>query len=209
MNMAQMYKNDLGRKLFAQIGMVEEEHVTQYESLKDPNCTWLEQWVMHEYTECYLYYSAWQDESDEYIRNIWEEHYYMECSHLKRACECLEKYGNMKCKEVLPKPEFPTLLKFGENIDYIKEVLKTVDVTSSNEEYVNIYDLDDDHRFFTHNQMTIHCPDCEAGHLVINKHIKKFNKDYRFEVGKHPVEELQNRKQDNVCVGRCKDCKDC
>jgi len=36
MNMAQMYKNNLGRKLFSEIAMVEEEHVTQYESLKDP-----------------------------------------------------------------------------------------------------------------------------------------------------------------------------
>ena len=70
MNMAQMYKNDLGRRMFAEIGMVEEEHVTQYESLKDPTCTWLEQWVMHEYTECYLYYSMYEDESDEYIKNI-------------------------------------------------------------------------------------------------------------------------------------------
>ncbi len=39
MNIAQWYKNDLGRQLYAEIGMVEEEHVTQYESLKDPTCT--------------------------------------------------------------------------------------------------------------------------------------------------------------------------
>ena len=205
MNMAQMYKNDLGRKLFAEIGMVEEEHVTQYESLKDPNCTWLEQWVMHEYTECYLYYSAWQDESDEYIKSIWEEHYYMECSHLKRACECLEKYGKMDISEVLPKPEFPKLLAFGENIDYVREVLKTVNVTSDKEEYINIFDLPDNHRFFKYNHYINIAPDCEAGHLVIEKHIKKFNKDYRFEVAKHPIAELQNRKEDNTCVGRITD----
>ena len=73
MNMAQMYKNDAGRRLFAEIGMVEEEHVTQYESLKDPTCSWLEQWVMHEYTECYLYYSAFEEETDEYIKSIWKD----------------------------------------------------------------------------------------------------------------------------------------
>ena len=59
MNISQWYKNDLGRKLYAEIGLIEEQHVTQYESLKDPNCTWLEQWVLHEYTEAYLYYSAY------------------------------------------------------------------------------------------------------------------------------------------------------
>lgn len=205
MNMAQMYKNDLGRKLFAEIGMVEEEHVTQYESLKDPNCTWLEQWVMHEYTECYLYYSAWQDETDEYIKGIWEEHYYMECAHLKKACECLEKYGNMKCSDVLPKPEFPKLLVFGENIEYIRNVILTVDVTSVLEDYVNINKLDDDHRFFAYNNYFINKEETTPSHMVIEKHIKKFNKDYRFEVAPNPIPELQNRKEDNVCVGRCKE----
>ena len=51
MNIAQWYKNDLGRKLYAEIAMIEEAHVTQYESLKDPNLSWLEQWVMHEYCD--------------------------------------------------------------------------------------------------------------------------------------------------------------
>ena len=204
MNMAQMYKNDLGRKLFAEIGMVEEEHVTQYESLKDPNCTWLEQWVMHEYTECYLYYSAWQDETDEYIKEIWEEHYYMECAHLKKACECLEKFSDITCKDVLPKPEFPQLLVFGENQEYIRKVILTADTTSVLEEYININKLDDDHRFFHHNKNFIGNEEDTPSHQVIEKHIKKFNKDYRFETSPNPLEELQNRKSDNVCVGRCK-----
>lgn len=39
MNVSSLYKNDIGRKLYLEIGMVEEEHVTQYSSLKDPRCT--------------------------------------------------------------------------------------------------------------------------------------------------------------------------
>jgi len=202
MNVSQLYKNDLGRKLFSEIAMVEEEHVTQYESLKDPNCTWLEQWVMHEYTECYLYYSMMQDESDENIKRIWEEHYEMECAHLKRACECLEKYGNISTSEVLPNAEFPELLKFGENIDYIRKVLETVNVTAELEDYINVEKLDND-RFCKHNTIINNCPECVASHLVINKHIDKFKKDYRFEVDKHPIEDLQDRKNDNYCVGLC------
>ena len=205
MNMSQMYKNDLGRKLFAEIGMVEEEHVTQYESLKDPNCTWLEQWVMHEYTECYLYYSAWQDETDEDIKSIWQEHYYMECAHLKKACECLEKYSDLTINDVLPKPSFPKLLSFGSNIEYIRQVLfNTVNITSDMENYVDINSLDDSHRFFEYNNLINNAPDSEPGHMVINKHIKKFEQDFRFETEKNPIKELQNRKKDNTCVGRCK-----
>ena len=60
--------------------MIEEAHVSQYESLKDPNLSWLEQWVMHEYCECWLYYSAMNDERDENIKKIWTEHYKMDRS---------------------------------------------------------------------------------------------------------------------------------
>ena len=42
--------------------MVEEQHVTQYGGLMDPNCTWLENLLLHEYTECYLYDSFYEDE---------------------------------------------------------------------------------------------------------------------------------------------------
>ena len=45
-----------------------------------------------------------------------------------------------------------------------------------------------------------------ASHLVINKHIEKFKKDYRFEVDKHPIEDLQDRKEDNISVGRPQNC---
>ena len=57
MNVGSFYTSDLGRKLYQEIGLVEEDHVTQYGSLINPNQTWLENLLMHEYTECYLYYS--------------------------------------------------------------------------------------------------------------------------------------------------------
>jgi len=204
MNMAQMYKNDYGRKLFAEIGMVEEEHVTQYESLKDPNSTWLEMWVMHEYTECYLYYSMYEDESDEYIKNIWKEHYEMECSHLKIACQMLEKYENKTAKQVCPQLEFPKLLSFGGNVDYIRKVIMTANLTSRNEEYIDINKLSDDDRFFRYNCM-INAPEKDVpSHVVIEKYIKKNKEDYRSQKKNHPLKELQDRKNDNICVGRKK-----
>ena len=42
MNIGGFYASDLGRRLYQEIGMVEEEHVSQYESLKNTNETWLE-----------------------------------------------------------------------------------------------------------------------------------------------------------------------
>ncbi len=202
MNMAQMYKNNLGRKLFSEIAMVEEEHVTQYESLKDPNQTWLEQWLMHEYTECYLYYSVMLDESDEYIKRIWEEHFEMEVAHLQKVAELLERYEKKKVKDVCPEPEFPTLLKFGENKEYIRKVLaETAGYTCNLEDYVVANTLTDDNRFFRHLQLVNGNPEKVASHLVINQYIDKFGKDYRYEDKANPIKALQNRKQDNTTVG--------
>ena len=39
---------------------------------------------MNEYTECYLYYSCYEDETDERIKKIWEMHFEQEVAHLDR-----------------------------------------------------------------------------------------------------------------------------
>ena len=87
MNQAAFYQNKLGRQLYTEIGMIEEQHVTLYGGLKDTTSTWLEDLLMHEYTECYLYYSLWQDETDRYVKKVWEEHFNDELKHLHVAAE--------------------------------------------------------------------------------------------------------------------------
>ena len=131
MNVSGFYHNDLGRKLFSEIAMIEEQHVSGYESLKDPNLSWLEQWVMHEYTECYLYYSAYEDESDPYIKNIWLNHSEEELTHLKIAAEMLYKYEGREWEQLfISGSEFPSLIKLKSNKDYIREVIKSVRLTT-------------------------------------------------------------------------------
>ena len=48
MNLGAFYKNQMGRELYAEIGMVEEQHVSQYGSLIDPNASMCEDMLMHE-----------------------------------------------------------------------------------------------------------------------------------------------------------------
>ncbi len=206
MNIAQWYKNDLGRKLYAEIAMVEEEHVSQYESLKDPTCTWLEQWVLHEYCECYLYYSAMQEEKDEYIKSIFEDHFYMEVSHLQRATALLEKHENGNYKKVIGSDgEFPTLLKLGTNKQYVRDVLeRTVTLTGNRNDYIDVYSLPNDADFFNYQSLIIPTENDVPSHLVIEKAIKVLGKDYRYEDKKNPIKELQDRKKDNTTVGRTK-----
>ena len=203
MNISQWYKNDLGRKLYAEIGMVEEEHVTQYESLKDPTCTWLEQWVMHEYTEAYLYYSAYMEETDENIKNIWAHFYEMECAHLKIACRLFEKYENGVISSVIGTGEFPTLLKLGTNKQYVREVLeRTILLTGDRQSYIDIMKLKDNADFFMYQNELILEEETVPSHVVINKAIEKFGQDYRYQDKQNPVKELQNRKKDNITIAR-------
>ena len=205
MNIAQWYKNDLGRKLYAEIAMIEEAHVTQYESLKDPTLTWLEQWVMHEYCECWLYYSAMQDNCEEYIKKIWTEHFKMEVCHLKTAVKLLKKFEHKSFEDLCGTGEFPKLLKLGENKDYIRRVLgSTITLTGDDLDYKDIKRLPDDHQYFDYQKYMSGDPERNPSHLVIQKAIDRLGKDFRYQDGEHPVKELRSRTQDNVNIARTK-----
>lgn len=203
MNIGGFYTSDLGRRLYQEIGMVEEEHVSQYESLKNTNETWLERLLMHEYTECYLYYSCLNDETDPYIKKIWEMFFEFEVAHLHKACELLNKYENKEWQEVIPNGEFPKLLLLGPNIEYVRNILKnTVNCTAVREEYASVNELPIDFDFFKYQEIVNNNVCCVPSHNVIEQYICKNGIDYRFEVAPNPIIKLQDRMCDNVCVGR-------
>jgi len=203
MNVGGFYTSDIGRKLYQEIGLVEEDHVTQYGSLIDPSQTWLENLLMHEYTECYLYYSCFKDETDPYIKKIWEMFFEYEIVHLHRACDLLEKYESKNWQQVIPDGKFPTLLSLGPNIEYVRDVLKnTANYTGNRENYTCVCDLPKDFDFFTY-QNIVNNNICEVpSHMIIDEYICKKGMDYRFEVAPNPLKSLQNRLCDNICVGR-------
>ena len=114
MNVANLYdKSDIGRNLYKEIAMIEEQHVSEYESLKDTKVTWLEDLLMHEYTECYLYYSCFMTECDAYIKQIWEQCLTQEIAHLHKAAELLCKYEHREWQSVIPNGAFPEILRLG------------------------------------------------------------------------------------------------
>lgn len=205
MNIGMFYSSDLGRKLYQEIGMIEEQHVSQYESLMDPNLTLLENLLLHEYTECYLYYSCINDEVDMYIKKIWECFFEFEVSHLHIAAELLKEYENKEWNEVIPCGEFPELLKLGPNIEYVRRILQnSVSYTSVRENYLPLKDVPEDFDFFMYQNIVNSNITCTPSHLVINEYIRKNCMDYRFEVEENPIKLLRNRRCDNTCVGRFK-----
>ena len=203
MNQAAFYQNNIGRELYTEIGMIEEQHVSLYGGLKDTTCSWCEDLLMHEYTECYLYYSLWQDETVDHIKQVWEQHFNDELAHLHKAVELLQKYEGKTWQQVIPDGAFPELLQFHSNIDYIRNVLSnTVNITARGEDYVEVAELKPDAKFFEYQQQVNGKDNKVASHCVISKYIADNRKDYRYETAEHPIEELRDRKHDNTSVGR-------
>ena len=204
MNVAPFYNvSDLGRRLYQEIGMIEEQHVSQYESLKDPASTWAEELLMHEYTECYLYYSCMMTESDPYIRCIWEECLTQEIAHLHKAAMLLWKYEHKEYQSLVGDGTFPGILRFESNIDYVRKVLETtVGNTHRLEDIVPLGSLPTDSRFFRYLETVNHPVSSVASHNVIDCHIQKCGTDYRYETALSPVVLLRDRSRDNTTLGR-------
>lgn len=203
MNITNLATNELARKLYMEIAQVEEEHVTQYESLMDSCASWLEMLLWHEYVECYLYWSCYVTETDPYVKALWHENLEMEIAHLKKAAELLEKYENKHWQEVIPDGEFPAPISLHQNIEYVRDILDTtVQFTGHLDDYVNINELPSDANFFQFQNIINPTTEIVPSHVVIDTHIRGYGKDYRFEVAPNPVRELRSRTSDNTTVGR-------
>lgn len=205
MNVAANYKNDAGRKLYEEICLVEEEHVTQYGSLIDTSCDLIECTLMHEFTECYLYWSNFVTETDPVIKDVWARYFEIELSHLHAAERLLKKYDKKDHLDVIPNPEFPDPISLHENIDYVRNIIKTTaQYTGKLTDYKNIADLDETDRFFEYNTKFTKPADLNPAHTVIRDYITQKGQDYRFETAEHPLKRLRNRKYDDTEIGTVK-----
>ncbi len=203
MNVGSFHDTEAGRKLYAEIAMVEEAHVTHYGSLMDPHTTWLECLLMHEYTECYLYYSNYKTETNPAVKALWEQLYAQELTHLHKAAELLQTYEKKDWQQVIPNAAFPKALTLEPSVEYVRKVLATARVTTCGEDYARVDDLPDDANFFCYqNTVNANLPDVMS-HRVIKNYAAKNGQDYRWQTKPHPIPELDDRKKDNFEVG-CK-----
>ncbi len=204
MNMGPTYMNDPGRKLYLEIGMVEEQHVTHYGSLLDPKATWLENLLLRDYVEAYLYWSFASDEPDAQIRKIWELHLEQEIVHLHAVAELLKKYEKKTPDEVIPGGgAFPDPLCFHDTKEYVRDVLANqVRLTADKENFVSIDELPESHEYFKYQSLVNKSTRDVPSHVIIRDYIKEKKEDYRSEDTQNPVPELQDRKEDNTSLGR-------
>ncbi|GHH86392.1 hypothetical protein GCM10018793_58100 [Streptomyces sulfonofaciens] len=189
MNTGPTYVEPIARQLYQEIGLIEEEHVTHYESLVDPGESWWEMLVNHEYNECYLYHSFMEQESDPKVKAIWELHLNMELEHLRLACDLLRAKDGREPQEILA-PELPNVLTFEPNKTYLRDLIADeLDLTTLGTGYVR-----EAHERFQQMQEAFLGGESAPSDQVIDMHRDMLGREYRMETeGPHPVAAMRER----------------
>jgi hypothetical protein len=191
MNVGNRASTETGRALYQEIGMIEEQHVTHYESLIDPTSSWAMRDVMHHYCEAYMYHSFYEHEVDRRFKQLWELFRDMEIGQLKASADLMKTIEGKDPRDTLG--DFPESFVFKSNVDYVRKILsEQVDWTAKGTEFVPMSDLPSDHRFFSH-QIAVN-GSWVPSQSVIQENVQQSGRDYRFELGgPHPVERFRSR----------------
>ena len=183
--------------------MVEEEHVSQYGSLLNPNLSWLENLLVHQYTECWLYWSCHETETDARIREIWGFMFEQELMHLHIAQGLLKECEGKEWRQVIPDGEFPHPLRLESNIPYVRQILGgTVCNTALRETYEPVDSLPRNGTFADYQRQVNQPIENVTSHSVIEEYIRQKGQDYRYETAPNPVPPLRDRSRDDTQVGR-------
>src|SRR5688572_24484382 len=124
MTVGPTYADPLGRQLYAEIASIEEQHVTQYESIIDASETWLEKWLLHEANEVYNYYSCVEYEKNKRIKAIWERFLDYELGHLRHVAELFERIERRDAAQVLS-AKLPKPIAYESHREFVREVLRS------------------------------------------------------------------------------------
>ncbi len=132
------YVDPIGRMLYAEIASIEEQHVTQYESIIDPDETWVEKWLLHEANEVYNYWSCAQQEPNTRVKAIWERFLDYELGHLHYAMEMMKQLENRDPAELLPRT-LPDPIRHESQRDFIRSVLESeVDLRAQKAQFIRV-----------------------------------------------------------------------
>ena len=123
MNIGPTFADPVARQLYAEIASIEEQHVTQYGSIIDPNETMLEKWLLYEANEAYNYYSCMEAETNPRIKSIWEGFLNYELGHLNLVTELFKKHEKRDPAEILPET-LPDPIAYESQREFVRETLK-------------------------------------------------------------------------------------
>jgi hypothetical protein len=123
MTIGPMFSDPTARQLYAEIASIEEQHVTQYESIIDPSETWLEKWLVHEATEVYNYFSCVESEGNPLVKAIWERFLDYELGHVRFVADLFEARTGRDALEVLG-GGIPEPIRYVSHREFVREVLR-------------------------------------------------------------------------------------
>ena len=123
MTIGPMFADPIARQLYAEIASIEEQHVTQYESIIDPEETWLEKWLMHEATEIYNYYSCLTYETNPRLKSIWQRFVDYEVGHLHYVLDLFHKFEKRDSAELIPE-SLPEPIEYRSHREFVRKVLR-------------------------------------------------------------------------------------
>jgi hypothetical protein len=123
MTVGPFFADPVARQLYAEIASIEEQHVTQYESIIDPDETWLEKWLLHEATEVYNYWSCVESEDNPRIRAIWERFLDYELGHVRFVARLFEETEGRDAAEILP-DRLPEPIRYQSHREFVRETLR-------------------------------------------------------------------------------------
>jgi len=137
MTIGPQFADPIARQLYAEIASIEEQHVTQYGSLIDPAETLLEQWLLHEATEVYNYYSAVERETNHHVKAIWERFLDYEIGHFHYVAELIKQHEQRDPAEIV-QDILPPPLRYESHRDFIRKTLaQEVDLRARGSQYVD------------------------------------------------------------------------
>ena len=136
-NVGPTYADPVARQLYAEIAHIEEQHVSQYESIIDPNETWLEKWLLHEANEVYNYYGCLQAETNETMKSIWQRFVDYELGHLNHVMALFKQHERRDPMQVLP-DTLPKPIDYTSHRDFVRGVLeKEVNLRAKGPDFVD------------------------------------------------------------------------
>lgn len=136
MNIGPVFADPVARMLYAEIASVEEQHVTQYECLADPDETWLEKWLLHECNEVYTYWSCLEQETNPRLKRLWDRFVSYELGQMHFVMELMRQIERRDPAELLPR-ELPDPIKYESQRDFVRSVLASeVDLRANGTEIV-------------------------------------------------------------------------
>jgi rubrerythrin len=198
MTIGNRYQEPLARATYAEIAEIEEQHVSHYESILDPGASWFQNLVLHQWHECWMYWSFAATEVDPKVKKIYELHLGMEIEHLRVACELMRTVENRDPEAFLPTGGFEMPLLFQSKKRYVRQVLENqINLTSKLSDFVPVSTLAGSDRFYAYQRKVN--GDWVPTEQVIRANVEKNGQEYRLETeGPHPVPGLRGQQREGA-----------